>query len=80
MRDPEQEGRAKEPLTSEPRVSSLECESTAWELPRAEGVARGAGAGASRRGPERLSHFLSRFQAPQAGVRAGGVEGDGLAP
>lgn len=47
-----------------------------------EGVATGADAG--RRGPERPSHFLSRFQAPQAGVGAGegedggGTEGGGL--
>lgn len=38
-------------------------------------MARGAGAGG--RGPERLSHFLSDFQAPQAGVGAGAVEDDG---
>lgn len=56
--------------------------SLAWSVrvPRgsrlgAEGVARGAGAGG--RGPERLSHFLSGFQAPPAGVGAGAVEGDG---
>lgn len=56
--------------------------SLAWSVrvPRgsclgAEGVARGAGKGG--RGPEQLSHFLSGFQAPQAGVEAGAVEGDG---
>lgn len=44
-----------------------------------EGVATGAGADSGRRGPERLSHFLSGFQAPQAGVGAGeGLDGGGL--
>lgn len=36
-----------------------------------------AGADAGRRGPERPSHFLSRFQAPQAGVGAGEEEDGG---
>lgn len=81
-RGPQQEGRAKEGLTSEPRVSSLECESTAWEPPRGGGCGQGRGRG--RAGTRAAQSFPLWLPGPtsRGGSRSGGgrwgTEGGGL--